>query len=124
MKRGLLVGVVSLTILSGCAGVSPVQMGQTAGTILGAAIAPGAGAPLGSLVGLLAGMVIQGEVDKVTEKHERKTLSDELGASPTQIGKGPEATPPQGEPTRVWVDESMKDGRLIAGHFDTRDILN
>ena len=116
MRRRILIGL--LVVASGCAGVSPVQVGQTAGTIVGAAVIPGVGPPLGALVGLLAGMLVQGEVDKVTEKHERKTLGKELatGPSPTQE----DHTPPRGQPTRVWVDETVHKGRLIAGHFDAR----
>ncbi len=119
----VLVGVlVSGALCSGCAGISPSQVGQTVGTIAGSAIAPGVGAPLGALVGLLAGLFVQGEVDKVTETRERKELSEQLA-----VGSGPAppaeaSTPPQGEPVRVWVDETVLDGRLIAGHFDTRHI--
>ena len=109
---------MGLVLASGCAGVSPAQVGQTAGTIAGAAIAPGVGAPFGALVGLLAGMVVQGHVDKATETRERKELSDQLavGEQPT----APRASAPQGEPTRVWVDETVQDGRLLAGRFETQ----
>ena len=119
MKR-FLVGCMSALLCAGCAGVSPAQVGQTAGTIAGAVIAPGVGAPLGAIVGLLAGMVVQGQVDKVTEKHERKSLSDELSAGSSPPNVEASAAPPQGQPQRVWVDEIVKDGRLIAGHFDVR----
>ena len=116
--RKVLVGLCSILLCGGCAGVSPAQMGQTAGTIAGAAVAPGVGAPIGALVGLLAGMVIQGQVDKVTEKHERKELGEQLASGvPPSAG---ENIPPQGEPTRVWVDETLGGGRLVAGHFEVR----
>ena len=112
-------GVGFLFLLSGCAGVPPAQVAQTAGTIIGSAIAPGIGAPIGSLVGLLAGMVVQGQVDQATEKHERQELGSRLGdMSPSATSA--EAAPAQGEPTRVWIDETMRDGRLTAGHFDVR----
>ena len=117
MKRASLVAVMTVG-LAGCAGLSPLQVGQTAGTIAGAALAPGIGAPLGSLVGLLAGMVVQGEVDKSTEKHERKTLGEELAGRATAAA----APGAQGTPVRVWVDEIEQDGRLIAGHFDVRNL--
>lgn len=104
--------------LAGCAGIPPAQVGQTAGTIAGSAIAPGIGAPLGALVGLLAGMVVQQHTDKVTERRERKDLGDQLGR-PGIAGADPEAVP-AGEPVRVWVDETLKDGRLMAGHFEVR----
>ena len=98
--------------------MQPAQLGQTVGTILGAAVAPGVGPPLGALAGMLAGMLVQGEVDKVTGKHERKTLGDELAATSSPA---PDVSlSPQGQPTRVWVDESLQGGRLIAGHFEVR----
>ena len=75
MRRLFLVGVMGVFCVSGCAGLPPAQVGQTAGTIAGAAIVPGIGAPIGALVGMLAGMVVQGELDKVTEKHERRDLN-------------------------------------------------
>ncbi len=119
MLRRILVGVVSLLLAGGCAGVSPVQVGQTAGTIAGAAAAPGVGAPIGALVGLLAGMLVQGEVDKVIERRERTALGQELASG---VGTSGGTPLPVGEPARVWVDETVTDGRLAAGHFETRHI--
>jgi hypothetical protein len=119
MRRRCLTVVIGLS-LCGCASVPPTQVGQTLGAILGSAIAPGLGAPLGSLVGLLGGMLVQGQIDKATETKERRTLSDQLAAAPV-AGSEPAAAL-TGEPTRVWVDERMQNGRLIAGHFDTRPI--
>ncbi|MBI3330512.1 MAG: hypothetical protein HYZ96_00200 [Candidatus Omnitrophica bacterium] len=114
----LLVGVLaSGTLCSGCAGVSPSQMGQTAGTIAGAAIAPGVGAPLGALVGLLAGMLVQGKIDQATEKRERKELGEQMTVGSRAAQPAGANASPQGEPVRVWVDEGVSDGRLIAGHF-------
>ncbi len=119
--RYLIIGIISvLVVSSGCAGVSPVQVGQTAGTIVGAAVAPGVGPPLGALVGLMAGMLVQGEVDKVTEKHERKILGEELATGPSPAAEG--NAPLGAQPTRVWVDETVHNGRLIAGHFDARSL--
>ncbi len=118
--RGL---AVSLILCAGCAGVSPAQLGQTAGTIAGSVVAPGVGAPIGAVIGLLAGLVVQNQVDKVTEKHERKQLSDELGTGAKSTSAQDAASPSQGELTRVWVDESVQDGRLIVGHFDVRRVL-
>ena len=117
MRQRFLVGVIGLTLASGCAAVPPAQLGQTVGTIAGAAIAPGIGAPIGALVGMLAGLMVQGEVDKVTEKHERKDLDDRLATKPSSAAS---AFPPPGQPLRVWVDEALHDGRLVAGHFDIR----
>ncbi len=113
--------MMSVGLCTGCAGVSPMQVGQTAGTIAGAAVAPGVGAPLGALVGLLAGMVFQKKADQVVEKRERSELSDQLQKGPSASSSEP-ALAPLGEPTRVWVDETLHDGRLVAGHFDVRNI--
>jgi len=115
----ILVGVTGLALAAGCAAMPPAQVGQTAGTIAGAAIAPGVGAPLGALVGLLAGMVVQGHVDKATEQRERKELGEQLAAGAPSGLSPTHASTPHGQPTRVWVDEAVEDGRLIAGHFDT-----
>ena len=116
----VLIGALCLTLCGGCAAIPPAQVGQTAGTILGAAIVPGIGPPLGALAGLVAGMLVQGEVDKATEKHERKTLNEELahGSSPAHR----EHAPLTGSPTRVWVDESVQGGRRIPGHFEARNL--
>lgn len=118
MKRARLVGVCCCVLVVGCAGVPPAQVGQTAGSIAGAAIAPGIGAPIGAVIGLLAGMVVQGQVDKVTEKRERRELSHELGAKATSTAES--GAPRQGEPVRVWVDETFQDGRLTPAHFDVQ----
>ncbi|MBI3087958.1 MAG: hypothetical protein HYY91_03630 [Candidatus Omnitrophica bacterium] len=122
--RLLLVGTL---LLGGCSGISPTQLGQAAGTIAGAAIIPGVGAPIGTLVGTLAGLLIESQVDKVREKHERVELGKQLGGAPqvppttppTAVGVGAQ---PLGEPTRVWVDEHVEEGRLLAGHFTLRTI--
>jgi hypothetical protein len=63
-------------------------------------------------------MVVQQHTDKVTERRERKDLGDQL-VRPGIAGTEP-APVPVGEPARVWVDEALKDGRLIAGHFEVR----
>lgn len=121
-RQVVVIGIMSLSLAGGCAGVSPAHLGQTAGTIAGSAIVPGIGAPVGALLGLVAGLLVQNEVDKVTEKHERKTLSEQLGGASSPLADGADGLP-QGVPTRVWVDETVQEGRLIAGHFETRSIL-
>ncbi len=91
------------------------------GTIAGAVAVPGVGAPFGGLVGLLAGMVVQRQVDKGTEKRERVELGHELKtashADPAAAG-----TSLAGIPTRVWVDETFQNGRVVSGSFQERSI--
>jgi len=108
--------------LSGCAALPPQQFGHIAGTMAGAVIAPGVGAPVGGLIGLLAGLVVQKEVDYVTEKHERVALGAQL-EGPESSGD-PQVAPPTvlGSPKRVWVDETLRDGRQMAGRFEERHI--
>ena len=117
--RYFLVGVSLVVATAGCAGVGPSHVGQTAGTIAGAAIAPGIGAPIGSLIGMAVGLLVQNEMDKVTATRERRELGDQLAHKPSQA-RGPEMSSLQGEPVRVWVDEQLQDGRLIPGHFEVR----
>ena len=109
--------VLAFAGLAGCAGVSPIQIGQTIGTIAGAVIAPGVGAPFGALLGTLAGIGVEQQVDKGREKQERVDLGKQLGPGPSAPGA---AEVPVGSPTRVWVDERLVNGRLIGGHFDTQ----
>lgn len=111
---------MGVVLCSGCAGISPAQLGQTAGTIAGAAIVPGVGAPIGALIGTLAGMVMQKKVDQLTEDRERKELSGRLVVAQKPAAES--LIVPQGSPVRVWVDETVQEGRLSAGHFDVRQI--
>lgn len=117
-QQGVVCGVV-MALCGGCAAIPPAQVGQTIGTIAGAAVLPGLGAPIGAMAGMLAGMVVQGHMDKVTETQERKDLGREL--SEQKSGEEP-ARPPSGELTRVWVDETTQHGRIVAGHFDVRSL--
>ena len=121
MRLRFLVGLTVLSVASGCAGISPVQVGQTAGTIAGAAIAPGVGAPLGAAVGMIAGMILQRDIDKINEKKERRELGDQLSKNPAASAASAKQMP-AGEPARVWVDETLQDGRLVAGHFEIRPL--
>ena len=112
----------SLLILAGCAGIPPPsQIGQTAGSIAGAAIAPGVGMPIGALIGTLAGMLIEHQVDQSTQRKERVDLGRQLATGPSRSGQGPPG-PIAGTPTRVWVDEHVEQGRLMAGHFELRNV--
>ena len=114
--RGWSAFLVGAIAVSGCSGVSPTQIGQAAGTIAGATIIPGIGAPLGTLVGTLAGLVIEQQVDKVREQKERIELAKQLHGKPTISSASLER--PLGEPARVWVDERLEEGRLAAGRFE------
>jgi len=119
-RRALLAGSLGVAV-AGCAAMAPQQLGQVIGTVAGSVVVPGIGAPIGGLIGLLAGMVVQKKVDQVTEQHERVELGRELATAP---GNGPAGadgqTPPVGTLTRVWVDETWHDGRVIAGSFQER----
>ncbi len=117
-----LVGGISLLLVTGCAALSPVQVGQTAGTMVGAVAAPGLGAPLGALLGTLVGKLFQTQVDKVTETRERKELADQFGSKAQTSGEAVTALRKLGEPTRVWVDEVELEGQVMAGHFELRHI--
>jgi hypothetical protein len=119
MWRGQRGAILLVSLLSvGCAGLPPAQIGQAAGTIAGMAIVPGVGAPVGALVGVLAGMLVQREMDQVVEQRERRELGEQLAAGPQPAAAPPASQP--GEPMRVWVDETVQNGRVVAGHFDVR----
>ena len=121
-RQRLVIVIGGWFLVSGCSGMSATQVGQAAGTIAGSAIAPGPGSTLGALVGTLAGMIIDRQVDKVREQKERVELGQQLGVST------PHATPAVpdgaliGQPTRVWVDERLENGRLVAGRFEVQRI--
>ncbi len=99
--------------------MSAAQVGQAAGTIAGSAIVPGLGGPVGGLIGMLAGLVIDHQVGKVREKHEHAELSQELQRA---TSSPPSASVPDGHPTRVWVDEQVMQGRVSVGHFEVRTL--
>lgn len=120
-RRTLVCWIVAAGMLAGCAGMSPTQVGQTAGSIAGAALAPGLGMPLGALLGTLAGLVFERQLDQVREKRERVELSDQL-TRPSSPTASDSSTPLVGVPTRVWVDERVESGRLLAGHFEVRSV--
>lgn len=102
--------------------MSPAQVGQATGSIAGAAIIPGVGAPLGALVGTLAGLLIEGQVDKSRERKERSDLGGRLKRAPDAAGGAASDAAAFGTPTRVWVDEQFQGGRLTPGHFEVRPI--
>ena len=111
-----------MLILGGCSSmaISPPQVGQAIGAVAGSAIAPGIGTQLGSLAGILAGMVAQGQIDKANEKHERRTLGEQMAREPQAASGAADAA--AGLLARVWADETVLDGRVIAGHFESRHL--
>lgn len=113
----------SLLLSAGCANVMPHQAGQTIGAILGGAIAPGIGVPMGSVLGTMAGLIVKREMDRVDEKRERVDLGGSVkpGDAPGALASAASLAP--GLPARVWVDETVHDGRMIAGHYDVRPLL-
>ena len=113
-----------LLVLTGCSSISPVQLGQTVGSIAGSAVAPGVGMPLGALVGSLAGMVFESRMDKAREHREHAELSERLGTPPAARSAAASAVQPTaaGTPTRVWVDERYEQGKLIAGRFEWQPV--
>ena len=117
-----LVGGISLLLVTGCAALSPVQVGQTAGTMVGAVAAPGLGAPLGALLGTLVGKFFQSQVDKVTETRERKELTDQFGSNAQITDATRTAVRNDAAPARAWVDEVERDGQVLAGHFELRSV--
>lgn len=118
VRRTLLCGMAAACFLVGCAGVSPTQVGHTAGSVA-AVLVPGVGV-LGPLVGTLAGLVFEQHLDKAREQRERVELGDQL-QQPSSATSAP-SSPVVGQPTRVWVDERVQQGRLIAGHFEVRPV--
>ena len=103
--------------------MAPQQLGQVVGTVAGNVIAPGIGAPIGGLVGLLTGMVMQKKVVDEKEQRERVELGEQLHTrSPDSLSSAEGQAMLSGLPTRVWVDEAWRDGRVIAGAFAERYI--
>ncbi|MBI2174802.1 MAG: hypothetical protein HYU33_06360 [Candidatus Omnitrophica bacterium] len=60
-------------------------------------------------------------MDKATEKRERQTLGEQM-QSIARSGTEESISAVAGEPKRVWVDETVEKGRVIAGYFDVRNI--
>ena len=120
MKRQFVAGFVAVCCLSGCA-TSPTQIGQTAGGLLGSLLIPGVGTGLGALVGTVAGLAVENELDKSHQQKERAELSQQLQQRPAAASI-PQREEPVGQPARVWVDEAMKNGSVMAGHFEERVI--
>ena len=120
MKRlGIVSGfALALATTAGCSGMSASQAGQAIGSVVGSAIAPGIGTTLGALAGTLAGLVVDQEVDKAREKKERVDLGHQLNASSSLAS----TETPAGQSTRVWVDETVQNGRVLAGHFEVRPV--
>ena len=122
LTRRFLVLSTTALLLNGCAAFSPVQVGQTAGTIAGAAAIPGLGAPIGSLVGMLVGMVVQDQIDLATETKERRELGQQLEPEKRGTQSMASDAPAPPPPVRVWVDECVERGRVLAGHFEVQHL--
>ena len=121
--RYALLTALSLVLCTGCATLHPAQVGHLVGTIAGAALAPGIGAPLGGLVGILTGSALQRGFNKANEGRERAELRQQLKRPTTSSAPQRAGTSVlQTIPTRVWVDERVEEGRLVAGHFDVRQL--
>ena len=125
VRRGSVpVWLGAVLLMAGCSGMSATQVGQTAGGMAGGVLIPGVGAPIGALVGTLAGLVIDQGLDRSREQKERVDLSKQLQSPPAagEAAAGERDLRPLGPPARIWVDETYKDGRLTAGHFEFRPI--
>lgn len=124
---------------SGCAGMSAMESGYLLGSIAGGAAAGPAGAALGSAVGSLAGAMVAKPLEQHREKTERKELEAQLGAPEAGAppADGSRSEPPGaaassgrpavgsaggGTPARIWVDERIERGHVVAGHFEQRSI--
>jgi hypothetical protein len=107
---------------AGCSTMHPAQIGQAAGSMIGMAVAPGVGAPLGGLLGTLAGLVVQGRIDKDTEKKERVVLAQDMSSQPSgrMSAAGEASSTPGAGSQRVWVDEHTENGKIVAGQFEQR----
>lgn len=105
----------ALIISSGCA-TAPAAISQAAGMLAAAAGAPGVAMP----ITLLTGLVLQSQIDKATETRERRELSDQMAGSVQAPLVRVTPGVPAGQPERVWVDETVRDGRRIAAHFDVQ----
>ena len=126
MRRAVCLLSPAFLFSSGCAALPPAQAGQVAGTLLGAAVAPGVGGAVGSMLGTLAGIVLQQGMDKAQEGKERADLGNRLdpdgpGHSPSG-GKQGGTQILIGNLERVWVDETVSDGRVLAGHYEQRHV--
>ena len=121
MRESVIASLAALVMGAGGSGGSPTQVGQTAGGIAGSFLAPGIGSTVGALVGTLAGMVVEEQVDKAREQKERVDLGHELATSPMSTAAAAGGLL-MGQPTRVWVDEQVQNGRLIVGHFEVRPV--
>ena len=116
VRFSLLITVALAFVVGGCASYPPSQAGYTLGALAGSILVPGLGGPIGSLAGMLAGLAVEKQVDKANEGKERVVLNKQLGTETQQ--QPTDAT--AGELTRVWVDETIQNGREIEGHFEAK----
>ena len=134
MKIRLLVIAGSLLFVPGCAygpRVPLAGIGCMAGGTSAALVAPPL-APLGALLGHQAGALIDHwlentpkarEMDRQRQSEEQPVLTEQLMTGPLMTGPLPVKDGSEvmaGRPLRIWVDEMMWNGRLVAGHFEDR----
>ena len=110
---------------SGCAhGVTGAGIGHVVGGAAGL-IAPPL-APVGAILGYVMGASVDQWLANTPEakareadrqRQERQLLDQQMVG-----GFGPAGGQP-GEPVRVWIDETLHDGRLVAGHFGSQTLL-
>jgi outer membrane lipoprotein SlyB len=112
--------VVAFLFTCGCASVSPTQAGHTAGAFIGGVILPGIGMPIGTAVGYLAGLVVEKKIDEDRDKKEKVELSQKLQDPPESSNISSNLSAEY--PGRIWIDEQVHEGKLIAGHFEERVI--
>src|SRR3989338_3873700 len=115
MMRRRWFGLLVLVLVSGCSGMSATQLGHAVGALV--AVAVPAVSPATTLIGTLAGMMIDNKIQKAEDSLERRSLNDQLG-----VGSPGAAAAAIGDPVRVWVDETVREGRVLAGHFDVRHL--
>jgi hypothetical protein len=67
-------------------------------------------------------LVVARQMDKTREPREHAELSKQLGRAASTASPDAASTSMLGPTTRVWVDEHVREGRRVAGHFETRHL--
>ena len=121
---------LSAIALSGCASVSPQEIGYLIGALAGGAVGSAPGAAAGALLGTAAGSLIAKPIEHAQEEKERQSLQQQLSGPPGSVAAATAQVPPMttsataqvdtSHPQRVWIDEQVISGRVMPGHFDAR----